>query len=87
MSTKRAGIFRRELGIGPIPLNPEDPAAASAALAATAALLRALRDRGLLSEGEIEDLFSEAEGHIRNASGAQNLLYRLRSWVEHKDEE
>jgi hypothetical protein len=64
-----------------------DPAAVSTALAVTVALVRALRDRGLLSDGEIDDLFGEAATHLRDTSGAQNLLNRLRSRVEHKDEE
>ncbi len=67
--------------------NPADPAAVSTALAVTVALLRALRDRGLLSDGEIDDLFGEAGENLRNTSGAQNLLNQLRSRVEHKDEE
>ena len=50
------------------------------------ALLRALRDRGLLSEGEIDDLFGEAGEHLRDTS-ALNLLNRLRDAVEYKDEE
>jgi len=66
--------------------NPEDPATASAALAVTVALLRALRDRGLLSAGEIEDLFGEAADRLQDTS-ALNLLNRLRGAVEHKDEE
>jgi hypothetical protein len=53
----------------------------------TVALLRALRDRGLLSDGEIDDLFGEAAGYLQYTSGAQNLLSRLRFWVEHKDDE
>jgi len=57
------------------------------ALAVTVALLRALRDRGLLSDGELDDLFGEAAGHLRHTSGAQTLLGTLRFWVENKDEE
>ena len=60
--------------------------AASAALAVTAALLRALRDRGLLTEGEIDDLFGEAAEHLRDTS-ALNLLSCLRGQVEYKREE
>jgi len=50
------------------------------------ALLRALRDRGLLSAGEIDDLFGEAAERLRDAS-ALTLLNRLRDEVEHKEEE
>jgi hypothetical protein len=60
--------------------------AASAALAVTVALLRALRDRGLLTEGEIDDLFAEAAEHLRDTS-TLNLLNCLRGQVEHKGEE
>ncbi len=82
-----AEIARRGLGLAREP-NPEDPAVTSAtALAVTVALLCALRDRGLLSDGEIDDLFGEAAGHLRYTSGAQTLLSQLRFWVEHKDEE
>ena len=87
MSTKRAAtldnLIRR--GIGPV-CNPNDPATASTALAVTVALLRALRDRGLLSEGEIDDLFGEAAERLRDTS-ALNLLNRLRANVEYKEEE
>jgi hypothetical protein len=86
MSTKRAatGIIRREIEPVWTP-NPNDPAA-STALAVTVALLRALRDRGLLSEGEIDDLFGEAADHLGDTS-ALNLLNRLRANVEYKDKE
>jgi hypothetical protein len=88
MSTKPLrGIDLLRRGIGPVwTPNREDPAAASAALAVTVALLRALRDRGLLSEGEIDDLFGEATERLRDTS-ARNLLSLLRGAVEHKDEE
>jgi hypothetical protein len=59
----------------------------STALAVTVALLRALRGRGLLSDGEIDELFDEAAGQLGKASGAQNLLDRLHVQVRHKDEE
>jgi hypothetical protein len=60
--------------------------AASTALAVSVALLRALRDRGLLSAGEIDDLFGEAAEHLRDAS-ALKLLNRVRDAVEYKEEE
>jgi hypothetical protein len=58
----------------------------STALAVTVAFLRALRDRGLLSEGEIDDLFGEAADRLRDTS-ALNLLNRLRGAVEYTEEE
>jgi hypothetical protein len=60
--------------------------AASAALAVSVALLRALRDRGLLSAGEIDDLFGEAAERLQDAS-ALKLLNRLHDAVEYKEEE
>jgi hypothetical protein len=56
------------------------------ALAVTVALLRALRDRGLLTEGEIDDLFGEAAERFQDAS-ARLLLSSLHAEVEYKDEE
>ncbi|HMA70412.1 MAG TPA: hypothetical protein VKP67_02800 [Xanthobacteraceae bacterium] len=91
MSTRRApaiaNLRRRYRALGPICTpNPGDPAAASAALAVTVALLRALRDRGLLSEGEIDDIFGEAAERLRDTS-ALNLLDRVRVEVEYREEE
>ncbi len=86
MSTKRAlsldPAIRRALG----PIWTPDPAAASTALAVAVALLRALRDRGLLSAGEIDDLFGEAAERLQDTS-ALNLLNRMRIEVESKNEE
>jgi hypothetical protein len=91
MSTKRSptleaiNLVHRRLGLVWAP-DPSNPATASAALAVTVALLRALRDRGLLSEGEIEDLFGEAAERLRDTS-ALNLLNSVRGAVEYKEEE
>ena len=89
MSTKRSGAIRLAeiLRRPPWEPNPADPVAVSTALAVTVALLRALRGRGLLSDGEIDDLFEEAAGQLGDASGAKNMLDRLRSRVDHKDDE
>jgi hypothetical protein len=97
MSTKRAAAItdmRGKLG-APESIwapDPRDPLAASAthaasaALAVSVALLRALRDRGLLSAGEIDDLFGDAAERLRDTS-ALNLLSRVRGAVEYKEEE
>ena len=91
MSTKRAAAItniRRKfgtLGLGWTP-SLDNPHAASTALAVTVALLRALRDRGLLTEGEIDDLFGDAAERFRDAS-ALRLLNSLHAEVEYKDEE
>ena len=88
MSTKRAATIesiRLALGSTWTPRSG-DPDAASATLAVTIALLRGLRDRGLLSEGEIEDIFGEAAERFRDAS-ALKLLNSVRADVERKDEE
>jgi hypothetical protein len=103
MSTKRApqiaNVRRQFRTLGPSWMpNPGDPAAASTALAVTVALLRALRDRGLLTEGEIDDLFGEAAERFQDASArrllnsppaesALRLLDSLRAEVEHTNEE
>jgi hypothetical protein len=101
MGTKRTARiatitdFRRKFGAFELSWTPGDPLAASAAsaantasaaLAVTVALLRALRDRGLLTEGEIDDLFSEAGERLRDTS-AQKFLGRVRCAVEYKEEE
>ena len=88
MSTKRAATLETiqlALGSNWTP-RPGDPDAASVALAVTVALLRALRDRGLLSDGEIDDLFGDAAEHFRDAA-ALRLLNSVRAEVESKDEE
>jgi hypothetical protein len=96
MSTKRSGVvtdIRKSWALesirAPDPLGASAASAtqaASAALAVSVALLRALRDRGLLSAGEIDDLFGEAAERLQEAS-ALKLLNRLRDEVEHKEEE
>jgi hypothetical protein len=88
MSTKRVATLESiqlALGSNWTP-RPGDPDAASVALAVTVALLRALRDRGLLSDGEIDDLFGDAAEHFRDAA-ALRLLNSVRAEVESKDEE
>ncbi len=87
MSTRRAAAIadiRQKLGLSWTPRR-SDGDAASAALAVTVALLRALRDRGLLTEGEIDDLFGEAAERFHDAS-ALRLLNSLRAEVEYKEE-
>ena len=93
MSTKREGMrpwitirenMRSWLGWDSL-TTPGDPNAAPVAVAVMVGLLRALRDRGLLSDGEIGDLFDEAAERFRTAS-ALNLLNRVRAEVEDKDE-
>jgi hypothetical protein len=97
MSTKRSGVvtdirqksWALESIWAPDPLGPSAASAtqaASAALAVSVALLRALRDRGLLSAGEIDDLFGDAAERLRDTS-AHKLLNRLRDEVEYKKEE
>jgi hypothetical protein len=97
MSTKRSGVVTgiRRKSWAQESIWASDPLAASAAsatqaasaaLAVSVALLRALRDRGLLSAGEIDDLFGEAAERLRDAS-ALKLLNRLRDEVEYKEEE
>jgi hypothetical protein len=91
MSTKRAASLSDKLRwFGPLWMQNTDDGV-SAALAVTLALVRALRDRGLLSEGEIDDLFDDAAKDLgqdlRDTSGGQDLLRELRFHVGNKDEE
>jgi hypothetical protein len=88
MSTKRAATLEAiQLALGSTwPPNPGDPDGASVALAVTVALLRALRGRGLLTDGEIDDLFGEAAEHFRDAA-ALRLLNNVRGQVESKVDE
>src|SRR5260370_16880265 len=102
MSTKRTArtsaiTFRQKLGALELIWAPGtgDPLGASAAsathaastaLAVTVALLRALRDRGLLSAGEIDDLFGEAAERLRGTS-TLNPLNRILHAPEYKDEQ
>ncbi len=91
MSTKRAVVLDNFIRRTFAPIwkpKLDDPAAASTALAVAVALLRALRDRGLLSEGEIDDLFGEAADRLRDTTAHNlSLLQSLRAAVEYKDEE
>jgi hypothetical protein len=94
MSSKRGAAIapdiRRILGPSWAP-DPKDPDIASTTLAITVALLRALRDRGLLTVGEIDDLFGEAAERFQDTSAksasALRLLDRVHADVEKKDEE
>jgi hypothetical protein len=91
MSARRArGIdildrIRRRIALHWTP-EPTDPMAASLALAVAIALLRALRDRGVLSQGEINDVFDEVAGRFPRGT-AVDLINSVRSDVERKDVE
>jgi hypothetical protein len=88
MSTKRASVaaaVRSTLGLFWYP-RTEDPEAASAALAVTVALLRGLRNRGVPSTGEIDDLFDEARGGFQKGT-AVDLINQRRVDVHRKDAE
>ena len=65
--------------------NKADAAAASTALALTIALLRGLRDRGVLSEGEIDDLLCEASDRL--TSTGSGLVDRVRASLDQKTDE
>jgi len=64
-----------------------DPAPASAALALAIALLRALKDRGVLAANELEDILAEAGGRLVNDPTALWLLNAVRGDLERKDED
>jgi hypothetical protein len=77
--------IRRRIGLHWTP-EPTDSASASVALAVAIALLRALRDRGVLSQGEINDVFDEVAGRFPRDT-AFGLINSVRADVERKDEE
>jgi hypothetical protein len=91
MRTKRSsGIdilerIRLRLGLNWTP-EPTDPATASVALAVAIALLRALRDRGVLSDGEINDVFDEVAERFPRGT-AFSLINSVRADVKLKDGE
>jgi hypothetical protein len=91
MKAKRAsGIdilerIRRRIGLHWTP-EPTDPASASVALAVAVALMRALRDRGVLTEGEINDVFDEVAGRFPSGT-AFGLINCVRADVERKGDE
>jgi hypothetical protein len=64
-----------------------DPATASAALALAIALLRALKDRGVLAADELEDILAEAGGRLVSDATALWLLNAVRGDLERKDED
>jgi hypothetical protein len=64
-----------------------DPATASAALALAIALLRALKDRGVLAPGELDDILAEAGGRLMHQPAALKLLNTVRDDLERKDED
>jgi hypothetical protein len=66
--------------------NVSDPASASAALALTIALLRALRDRGVLSRAEVDDILSEAARRSEHGKIAP-LVQQVRADLERADDE
>jgi len=83
--SKQPGVI--DLPAQEMPWQPDkaDAAAASAAIALTIALLRGLRDRGLLSKSEIEDLLADASDQLaRTGSG---LVDRVRASLERDTDE
>jgi len=77
--------IRRRIGLYWTP-EPTDPATASVALAVAIALLRTLRDRGVLSEGEIGDVFDEVAGRFPRGT-AHSLINSVRADVARKGPE
>jgi len=69
------------------PLETHDPsAAAQAALALVAALLQALRDRGVLSAEELDDVVGEA-AHRCGYRGGSRLIESLRGELARRADE
>jgi len=76
---------------GHLPWSPRasDPATASAALALTIGLLRALRDRGVLSADEIDDVLLEASGRSSRgpeAAAFRHVIEQVRADLERTDD-
>jgi hypothetical protein len=65
---------------------PADPAAASTALALSIAILRALRDRGVLSRAEIDDVLHDAAGHFEHGK-VSDLIAEVRADLDRPDED
>jgi hypothetical protein len=77
-------------GHSPWSPSSSNPATASAAVALTIALSRALRDRGVLSSVEMDDILSEASGRFTRGSEATAFLYvieQIRADLERADAE
>ena len=91
MSTKTAVRFRDLIATAtarswPWSPRPTDPASASTALALSIAILRALRDRGVLSRAEIDDVLHDAAGHFA-AGKVAHLVEAVRADLDRPDEE
>jgi len=81
-SSRGANLFRLA-----DPLETHDPsAAAQAALALVAALLQALRDRGVLSVEELDDVMGEA-GRRFGYRGGSRLIESLRGELARRADE
>jgi hypothetical protein len=67
--------------------SPASPStAAQAALALVTALLQALRDRGVLSRDEIDDVLADAVSRVEHGNPTR-LIERVRWELEHRGEE
>jgi hypothetical protein len=63
-----------------------DAVAGTAALAVTTALLRALKERGLLAPGELDEIIANAHFKLRDAA-ARRLLDGVRYELDHAEAE
>lgn len=88
MTTRRKPAFDLTTLHGPKPPYPAapSPAAGPTALAVAVALLRALKERGLLSEGELDDVLADALGSLGDPA-ARRLLDGVRSDLERVENE
>ncbi len=87
MSTRKSLALEFSAPPGPAPsfARPAGPAAGTAALAVAVASLRALKERGTLSPGEIDDVLADARWRLRDPA-AQMLLEQVRSDLERTDD-
>jgi hypothetical protein len=65
---------------------PTDPASGTTALALSIALLRALRDRGVLSRAELDDVLHDAASHFDHGK-VSHLIEEVRADLDRPDED
>jgi hypothetical protein len=95
MPSKKDPVGFRLIDLAPeavrgAPWSPQstDSATATAAIALVIALMRALRDRGVLSPGELDDILSEAIGRSRELpqrAGFLDVVQKVRADLERED--
>jgi hypothetical protein len=88
MTSEAGPLLRAAIELGDdLKGGPASPGvAAQAALALVTALLQALRDRGVLSRDEIDDVLADAAGRT-GYGNAVRLVERVRAELERQEDE